>query len=64
VRGAAGDAWVKSGGAVVLSVPSGLIPEERNYVLNPRHQSAKGIQVVHARAFAFDERLWTRTELR
>ena len=63
-RRAAGDAWVKSGSAAVLRVPSGLIPEERNYVLNPRHRSAKGMQVVHARAFAFDERLWTRTDLR
>ena len=61
---AVGDAWAKSGGAAVLSVPSGLIPEERNYVLNPRHPSAKGVRVVHARSFVFDERLWTRADLR
>jgi RES domain-containing protein len=52
-----GDSWVRSGRTAVLSVPSRLIPEERNYVLNPRHEAASGVRVVSVRRFVFDERL-------
>jgi len=53
----AGDAWARAGRSVVLGVPSRVIPEERNYVINPRHPSAGGVRVVHVRGFVFDERL-------
>lgn len=54
---AAGDAWVQAGDEAVLGVPSALIPEERNYLLNPAHAQAARVRVVRARPFAFDARL-------
>jgi len=32
-----GDAWTVDGDRPVLSVPSAVVPEERNYILNPAH---------------------------
>ena len=32
-----GTDWIRSGATVVLSVPSVIIPSERNYLLNPQH---------------------------
>lgn len=52
-----GDSWVQSERTAVLSVPSRLIPEERNYVLNPQHDAASMVRVVGVRRFVFDERL-------
>lgn len=34
---AIGDAWVKSARSLALSVPSVVVPQERNLVLNPAH---------------------------
>lgn len=52
-----GDKWLKSGSTAVLCVPSALMPEEHNYVLNPRHPAAGAVHVLHVRPFAFDRRL-------
>ena len=32
-----GDAWLKGGKSCVLRVPSRVVPEEANYLLNPLH---------------------------
>jgi RES domain-containing protein len=32
-----GTDWIKSGATAVLSVPSVVVPSERNYLLNPAH---------------------------
>lgn len=39
-----GDAWVSAAGNPVLSVPSVIVPEERNYILNPGHDLFAQIQ--------------------
>jgi RES domain-containing protein len=54
---AIGDAWIRGGASAVLRVPSVLIPEERNYLLNPRHVEFGRIRVSGAERFAFDARL-------
>jgi RES domain-containing protein len=38
-------------------VPSAILPEERNFVLNPEHPDAKRLRLVHERLFTFDPRL-------
>ena len=53
-----GDAWLASGRSTVLSVPSAIVPESRNLLLNPAHPSAKRLSVAATRPFAFDDRLW------
>jgi RES domain-containing protein len=49
-----GDAWAKTASTAVLRVPSAIVPEEENVLINPRHTDAARIAVVHTRAFVFD----------
>jgi RES domain-containing protein len=52
-----GDRWVREGRSAVLAVPSVLIPDEWNYLLNPAHPKIREIDVSPARDFALDPRL-------
>jgi RES domain-containing protein len=52
-----GDAWLKEGATPILAVPSVLIPEEINFVLNPVHPDFSKIEISPAEAFTFDPRL-------
>ena len=52
-----GRRWRSEGGSCVLSVPSAILPEERNYVFNPRHPEASRLEMVRKRRFTFDPRL-------
>ncbi len=55
---AAGDAWLSSGRTAILQVPSLIVPESRNLLINPLHPDAANISIASSRAFAFDHRLW------
>lgn len=57
---AVGDQWASSGSSAVLRVPSVLVPEESNYLLNPRHPDFVKIVVSRPQAFHFDDRLARR----
>lgn len=50
--------WIGRGETAVLAVPSAVIPQELNYLLNPRHPAFKRIRVGKAEPFSFDPRLW------
>ena len=52
-----GDTWLAEERTAVLRVPSAVVPEEWNYIINPAHRAAKSIQIVGRRKFAFDSRL-------
>jgi RES domain-containing protein len=52
-----GDAWLERGEKCVLSVPSAIIPEETNYLINPAHAESARVRVVRSRPFVFDPRL-------
>jgi RES domain-containing protein len=52
-----GDAWIRAGARPILKVPAAAVPEEHNYLLNPRHASAKEFAVVAERPFVYDPRL-------
>jgi len=52
-----GDAWVAKGKSAILQVPSVIIPEECNYVLNPAHRDFAKIKYLRNEAFEFDGRL-------
>ena len=54
---AIGDKWLDEGRTAVLRVPSAVVPEEWNYIVNPKHREAKRIEVVRRRKFSFDSRL-------
>lgn len=48
VTRALGDSWLTSVSAAVLIVPSAIVPETFNVLLNPGHQDAKRIVIVQA----------------
>lgn len=52
-----GAAWVHDGHTAVLSVPSSIIPFERNLVLNPAHPDFHFIRFSPPAPFQFDTRL-------
>ncbi len=54
---AIGDAWLKLRHHALLGVPSAVVPEELNYLINPAHPHAAHVKVIRSRAFSFDERL-------
>jgi RES domain-containing protein len=53
----AGNAWIRSGRTAVLIVPSAVIPNEKNYLLNPKHEDMGRVKVVGSERFTFDARL-------
>ncbi len=55
-----GEAWLREARSAVLSVPSVVIPHERNYVLNPRHADFARVTVQPPARFTFDPRMWEK----
>ncbi len=51
-----GDGWVKSNRAPVLKVPSAIIKEEFNYLINPAHIDFGKIKILAVEDFLFDNR--------
>lgn len=54
---ALGTAWAHSGDTAVLSVPSVVVPNERNYLLNSAHPDFSKITWSAPRPFHWDARL-------
>src|SRR5207247_264007 len=55
-----GTSWARQLQSAVLSVPSAMVPEERNYLLNPAHPEFRKITFAPARPFSFDPRMRKR----
>lgn len=53
-----GEEWVSRGTSAVLQVPSAVIDEEWNYLLNPQHPDLAQIAIGTAKEFQFDSRLF------
>ena len=56
-RQEASRAWLDDGTALALVVPSVVVPQEANYVLNVRHTQFVRLRVAGPEPFSFDERL-------
>lgn len=52
-----GDDWARSSRSAILAVPSVIISDETNYVLNPAHPDFKKIAIDEPAPFTFDPRL-------
>lgn len=52
-----GAAWLESRRSPVLRVPSVLVPETWNYLLNPAHPDAGLFSIEHSYEYPFDLRL-------
>ena len=55
-----GDRWVREERSAVLVVPSVLIPDERNFVVNPAHPDFPKITIQDRGEFTLDARLLGR----
>jgi len=49
--------WLRSLRSVALQVPSAVVPDEFNYILNPIHSDFGRIEIGKPRPFRFDHRL-------
>ncbi len=54
-----GSEWYKQKRTLVLKVPSAIIPQEYNYIINTEHPDFKDkVSLVRQEAYFFDERLF------
>lgn len=54
---AIGDRWIKEQSSAVLRVPSIVVPDEYNYLLNPTHPDFSQIKIGKPTNYYFDPRL-------
>jgi RES domain-containing protein len=54
---AVGDAWLDQAASVALLVPSVLVPQEHNLLLDPTHPRFGEVRIAPAVPFRFDDRL-------
>ena len=52
-----GTKWLAKGETVALTVPSIIIPEEKNFILNPGHRDFQKIKKIGPLAFSYDPRI-------
>lgn len=52
-----GDRWLAEGRTPLLRVPSHIVPEASNLLLNPLHPAAAALPTPTSRSFEFDPRL-------
>ena len=53
-----GDSFLRTKKSLLLKVPSAIIPEEYNVLINPLHPDIKKVKIVSASPFQFDARLF------
>ncbi len=51
-----GDEWLQSARSLLLEVPSVLVPERRNYLINPVHPEMKNLRITARYSHPFDQR--------
>ena len=52
-----GDEWLAAGNTLALAVPSTIVPEESNYLLNPAHPGFGRLKFGRSMPFLLDPRL-------
>jgi RES domain-containing protein len=52
-----GDKWIQSEESLVLRVPSVVVPEEHNYLINPEHSEFEELEIGEPRPLNVDPRL-------
>ena len=53
-----GTEWARHARTAALSVPSAIVPVERNYLLNPAHPDFAAIVIGRPQPFTLDPRMW------
>lgn len=57
-----GESWLRESRTAVLSIPSVVIPHERNFALNPKHPDFAKLAISRPEPFSFDPRMWKRSQ--
>ncbi len=52
-----GEKWIREKASAVLAVPSSIIEEEINYLINPKHDDFKLVKLIKTAPFIFDQRI-------
>lgn len=52
-----GDAFVRENKSLLLKVPSAIVEDEYNYVLNVNHPLLDSVKIIGTKTFLFDKRL-------
>jgi len=52
-----GTKWLRQNSAVLLQIPSAIVPETANYLFNPAHQNAKAFRISEVLTYPFDVRI-------
>jgi len=52
-----GDTWLEKGNSLALRIPSVIITEEPNYLINPEHPTFGDLRIGKAVPFGFDPRM-------
>ena len=52
-----GSDWADSGRSAIAEVPSAIVPEERNILVNPLHRDARRLRAHKLRRWTYDLRL-------
>ena len=53
-----GDAWLSARSSLAILVPSIVIPQERNFLINPLHPQFTRLRIHAPEAFVLDQRLF------
>jgi RES domain-containing protein len=53
-----GDEWLRAGKSALLEVPSAILPETFNLLLNPRHPDGGKVAVLWHQPFPYDRRIF------
>jgi len=54
---AVGERWISTERTVVMEVPSSIVEEEVNYLINPKHPDFNLIKLIKTDPFVFDKRI-------
>lgn len=54
-----GSEFIKNAEALIIKVPSAVIHEEHNYLINPAHADFKKVKITETKSFRTDKRLFT-----
>lgn len=53
-----GDTWLNEKSSLLLRVPSVVVRNESNYLINPSHPDAEAVKIINIEPFEFDSRLF------
>jgi RES domain-containing protein len=52
-----GDKWLQSGKALLLKIPSVIVPAEFNYIINPLHPDSHKLKIIASQKLYLDKRI-------